>query len=74
MRTPTADMRWILASLLGKDGETAKEMIVQKMPSLAEIKIVQEDDAANSQGPFNSKRVKLYVDKDGNVCKIPKVG
>lgn len=70
LRTPTADMRWIMAGLLQKNGEEAAMMIRGKKPEI-DVVIVSP---GNKVSGFDAKRIVVHVDKSGNVCRIPKVG
>lgn len=72
LRTPTADMRWIMASMLQKDGHEAVEIIKKKMTKVDEVVIVNQNDMVTQD--YKSNRIRVFVDEEGRVSKVPKIG
>ena len=72
LRTPTADMRWSMASMLQKDGHEAVEIIKKKMTKVDEVVIVNQNDMVTQD--YKSNRIRVFVDEEGRVSKVPKIG
>ncbi|OEL21020.1 hypothetical protein BAE44_0017961 [Dichanthelium oligosanthes] len=57
--------------LVGLPGEAAKEKILADRPDV-QVFVMPEDSIVTAD--YNTKRVRVFVSKAGNVSKVPKIG
>jgi hypothetical protein len=55
----------------GLPSEAAKQKILADRP---DVQVVVLPDGSVVTTDFNDKRVRVFVDKAGNVAKVPKIG
>lgn len=58
--------------LLGKTGEEAKEVILKSGAGVKDVQILPEDSMVTMD--FREDRVRIFVDTNGIVVRVPTVG